>query len=126
MCEMSNSPAAVRTARCSSMMPVYCTGMSQPPNGTMRAPRATCQSYSGVRRFSLMAVVCKEGGAAPSRGAAPVPSLWRSHALIVHAVPHNPRGEAGYYPPIAGILRPCLPTFRSFRSTAGSIPTPPR
>ena len=37
MCEMSNSPAAVRTALCSAAMPAYCTGMSQPPNGTMRA-----------------------------------------------------------------------------------------
>jgi len=36
----SNKPAAVRTAMCSSMMPVYSTGMSQPPNSTIRAPWA--------------------------------------------------------------------------------------
>ena len=33
---MSNSPAAVRTAWCSSTMLVYCTGMSQPAKSTMR------------------------------------------------------------------------------------------
>ena len=38
----SKSPTATRTARCSSMMPVYCTGISHPPNGTMRAPAFTC------------------------------------------------------------------------------------
>ena len=27
----------------------YWTGISHPANGTMRAPRATCSSYSGVR-----------------------------------------------------------------------------
>ena len=37
MCETSKSPAAVRTARCSSTMPLYCTGISQPAKGTMRA-----------------------------------------------------------------------------------------
>jgi hypothetical protein len=36
----SNSPARVRTAVCSSMMPGYCTGMSQPAKSTMRAPSA--------------------------------------------------------------------------------------
>ena len=36
----SNSPARVRTAMCSSAMPEYSTGMSQPPNGTIFAPEA--------------------------------------------------------------------------------------
>ena len=35
---MSKSPTAHRTVRCSSMMPVYCTGISHPPNGTIFAP----------------------------------------------------------------------------------------
>src|SRR5688572_1645276 len=48
MCETSNSPAAVRTAMCSAVMPEYSTGMSQPPNGTMRAPRDICDAWSGV------------------------------------------------------------------------------
>ena len=35
----SNSPARVRTAMCSSPMPEYSTGMSQPPNSTIRAAK---------------------------------------------------------------------------------------
>ena len=46
----SNNPARVRTAKCSSVMPLYSTGISQPPNGTKRAPIATWRAYSGVRR----------------------------------------------------------------------------
>ena len=38
MCEMSNRPAACRTARCSSVMLVYCTGISQPPNSMSLPP----------------------------------------------------------------------------------------
>ena len=41
MCETSKTPASVRTARCSGITPSYWTGISQPANGTMRAPRAT-------------------------------------------------------------------------------------
>ena len=41
MWEISNIPEAERTARCSSIMPEYWTGMNQPPNSTMRAPQAT-------------------------------------------------------------------------------------
>ena len=37
----SNTPARVRTARCSAVMPEYSTGMSQPAYGTIRAPEAT-------------------------------------------------------------------------------------
>ncbi len=37
----SKQPTALRTVRCSSTMPVYWTGMSQPPNGTIRAPSRT-------------------------------------------------------------------------------------
>src|SRR5215212_2038094 len=48
MWETSNSPAAVRTAMCSAVMPEYSTGISQPPNGTIRAPRATCDACRGV------------------------------------------------------------------------------
>ena len=38
------TPAAERTAWCSSTIEWYCTGMSQPAKSTMRAPCATCQS----------------------------------------------------------------------------------
>ena len=37
MWETSKMPAAVRTATCSSRMPAYWTGISQPANGTSRA-----------------------------------------------------------------------------------------
>ena len=49
MWETSNRPAAVRTARCSSITPRYCTGISQPAKGTSFAPAARWASYSGVR-----------------------------------------------------------------------------
>src|SRR5438445_10925220 len=45
----SNNPTALRTARCSSTMPAYCTGISQPPKSTMRAPMDTCTACNGVR-----------------------------------------------------------------------------
>ena len=38
MCETSKTPASVRTARCSAITPSYWTGISQPANGTSRAP----------------------------------------------------------------------------------------
>ena len=38
MCETSKTPQSERTARCSGMTPSYCTGISQPANGTIRAP----------------------------------------------------------------------------------------
>ena len=41
MCETSKIPAWERTARCSGMTPWYCTGISQPAKGTIRAPAAT-------------------------------------------------------------------------------------
>ena len=44
MCETSNTPRSRRTARCSGITPSYCTGMSQPAKGTMRAPSATWRS----------------------------------------------------------------------------------
>ena len=50
MCETSKAPQSSRTAMCSGMTPSYCTGISQPANGTMRAPSSTWCSYSGVRR----------------------------------------------------------------------------
>ena len=48
----SKRPARVRTATCSSMTPVYCTGMCHPANSTMRAPAATWAACSGVRLSS--------------------------------------------------------------------------
>src|SRR5438093_12488561 len=54
---MSKSPTARRTARCSSTMPVYWTGISQPPKGTIRAPALTWTSRSGVRLSGVVAIV---------------------------------------------------------------------
>ena len=44
MCETSKTPQSSRTARCSGMTPSYCTGISQPAKGTIRAPRETWRS----------------------------------------------------------------------------------
>src|ERR1039457_5047712 len=55
MCEMSKSPTRSRTAVCSARMPEYCTGISQPPNGTIFPPASRCEAYNGVRlRFSAL------------------------------------------------------------------------
>src|SRR5262245_33840 len=48
MWERSKRPARSRTARCSSRMPLYWTGIIQPPNSISFAPSATCRSRSGV------------------------------------------------------------------------------
>ena len=48
MCDRSNSPAADRTARCSSRMPEYWIGISQPANSTILAPSASCRSRIGL------------------------------------------------------------------------------
>src|SRR4051794_26119020 len=53
MCETSNTPLAPRTARCSALTDSYWTGISQPANGTSRAPAATWRSCSGVRRRAV-------------------------------------------------------------------------
>src|ERR1039457_5199439 len=49
MWEMSKMPAALRTARCSSTMLVYCTGISQPPKSISLAPSFWCAEKSAVR-----------------------------------------------------------------------------
>src|SRR4051812_41232654 len=46
----SNTPTALRTALCSSMMPEYCTGISQPPKSTILAPNARWTEFKGVVR----------------------------------------------------------------------------
>src|SRR3954464_86892 len=55
---ISNSPARVRTARCSAAMPAaYSSGMSQPLNGTILAPELRWRALSGVF-FSGADVAC--------------------------------------------------------------------
>ncbi len=49
-CDTSNTTASSRQARCSAIVPPrYSSGMSQPPNGTMRAPRLRWTESSGER-----------------------------------------------------------------------------
>ena len=45
----SKMPTADRTALCSSTIPEYCSGISQPPNSANFAPSASCRSCSGER-----------------------------------------------------------------------------
>ena len=45
--QVSKSVTALRVCSYSARIPSYCTGISHPPNGTMRALRATCSWYSG-------------------------------------------------------------------------------
>src|SRR3954454_13872383 len=68
MCETSNTPACSRTARCSSRTPAYWTGISQPANGTILAPAASCRSNRAVR-FRVSAPGTGGRLAAPSRRA---------------------------------------------------------
>jgi hypothetical protein len=49
MWDTSKIPTSVLTAMCSSRMPAYWIGISQPANGTSFAPAATCASCKGVR-----------------------------------------------------------------------------
>ena len=45
--------------RCSGMMPSYCTGISQPAKGTIRAPAARWRSWRGVRRSAVSSGIRK-------------------------------------------------------------------
>ena len=62
----SNRPARVRTAMCSSAMPEYSTGMSQPLKGTILAPELRWRLLSGV--FLRGAVVVCSMRADATRG----------------------------------------------------------
>src|SRR6476659_6742099 len=66
MCETSNTPASVRTARCSGITPSYWTGISQPAKGTIRAPSSTCRSWSGVCR-SVSGMATADPSVSPRR-----------------------------------------------------------
>ncbi len=70
----SNSPAALRVARCSSMTDVYHTGMSQPANGTILAPISRCVALSAVFRGSPSAgsTHLKRGRARPLASGMPM------------------------------------------------------
>ena len=63
----SNSPAARRTARCSSVMPAYWTGISHPANGTIFAPKATWRPCKGVLSRAEASVMVRFGSAVTGR-----------------------------------------------------------
>src|SRR5205809_1169729 len=71
MCDRSNRPARSRTARCSSRMPAYWTGICQPAKSISRAPRATWRSWSGVSWsvWSEVSVIVGPGSAPAHRRA---------------------------------------------------------
>ena len=79
MCETSKTPRSRRTARCSGITPSYWTGMSQPANGTIRAPRATWRSCSGVlrRASSLTSATLDDAGGGTASGEARASPLDR-------------------------------------------------
>src|SRR5580765_6337363 len=70
----SNKPARVRTAMCSSTIPEYSTGISQPPNSTIRAPSARWRALSGVffsgpgAGSDISSSESGEDGSSPGRG----------------------------------------------------------
>ena len=67
MCETSKMPTPPRTAFTSAMTPSYCTGISHPAKGTMRAPSATWFSYRAVRSSGTSEVkACSVGVVCPS------------------------------------------------------------
>src|SRR5881628_1596225 len=59
----SNTPARVRTAICSAVIPEYSTGISQPPNGTIRAFDAQWRAWSGVFLGAIVSVIGERRGA---------------------------------------------------------------
>src|SRR5437868_7563459 len=104
MCETSKTPESVRTALCSGITPSYCTGISHPAKGTIRAPSAAWRSKSGVRRsVCIRRLMLKE--------AAPVPP------------PIGGAGTAG--PGHHGLLLSSSPRGqpRTFRKSLGTKPS---
>ena len=85
------------------MTPSYCTGISHPANGTIRAPARTWRSYSGVRRRVAL-----------------TPRQYRGRAPgIPHArTPYGGSGTADESPPRARSNHRRPPTGRSPRERA--------
>src|SRR6476646_3939045 len=67
MWDRSKRPARSRTARCSSRIPLYWTGIIQPPNSMSLAPSASWRSRSGVWWITA-SVVSVTSGSVPGRG----------------------------------------------------------
>src|SRR5215471_1049698 len=104
----SKRPTVDRTFRCSSMMPTYWTGMSQPPNATMRAPSLRCAAWSGVRLSSefmrrrdsvdhpVVETVKTRGRVwAPSPARQPLTQRLHLAARFLQSFPHRPHYVLG-------------------------------
>src|SRR5690348_13262307 len=77
MCERSNRPTRSRTARCSSRIEVYCTGIRQPAKSIMRAPRASWRLASGVSWMTDSVVPGSVTNPAPDRSRDSLRRRWR-------------------------------------------------
>ena len=66
-CDTSKTPTRSRTAVCSATTPPpgYSMGIDHPPKSAIFAPSATCRSWSGERRRSVMVGTLPRGGALP-------------------------------------------------------------
>src|SRR5262245_25742887 len=95
----SKHPTAPRTVRCSSTMPAYWTGMSQPPKPIIRAPRRTCAACSGVRFRAASGWVMRDSLASgePLGGGATAPPGARNERY------YGPPGAA--FQPRRGVSR---------------------
>ena len=85
MCDRSNSPAAERTARCSSRMPPYWIGISQPANSTIFAPSASWRSSSGVGVGAIGSELRHAALPCPSIASGKVPSVAATPARATSA-----------------------------------------
>src|SRR6185436_19568073 len=92
MCDRSNSPARSRTARCSSRIPLYWTGMSQPPNSMSFAPSASWRSRSGVSWIAASTVSVTSGSVAGRGDGTGLPSLVAGRDRVGGAGDERPLG----------------------------------
>src|SRR5690348_6095754 len=97
MWDRSNSPAALRTALCSEISPAYRSGISQPANGVMFAPRLSWTARSGVARGAASDELITWPPCLVRAGAIAAPAWAR---LAYRARSPRPRGSA--CPPAAG------------------------
>src|SRR6266404_324227 len=107
---MSKIPAALRTARCSSIILVYWTGISQPPNSMSLAPSFWWAEKSGVRFIfrggnikGARGRVKREGGSfSPSMVAGSLGKnifglIWLNQAPVLESKSEERREESGFH-----------------------------
>ena len=86
-------PRRSRTARCSSITPRYCTGIDQPANGTMRAPRDTWRACSGVSRRVAVTGAEDTRRAPRDQSSSSTGWAWRRRCDRHHVPDHGVREE---------------------------------